>query len=102
MFASSTLTEHVLRGVVGGAAFAAAMVYSADVPLLGLVLLPVALIALRGCPMCWTMGLFETVANKFRRSADVRGRYVCTEDGCTRVTPQQPSLESKLTGVPRG
>jgi len=36
---------------------------------LSALLLPLGLVALRGCPMCWTMGLFETIAHKVRGPA---------------------------------
>jgi hypothetical protein len=41
--------------------------------------LPVALLAFRGCPMCWTLGLVETVI------ARVQGRpskASCVEGSC--------------------
>ncbi len=74
-FASTSIARHLIRGVVGfgliGSAFALA-------PSLGpatLALAPVGMIALRGCPMCWTVGLIETAsAGRLRRS--------CTEAGC--------------------
>ncbi len=28
--------------------------------------LVVAVVAMRGCPMCWTMGLLETIGERFR------------------------------------
>jgi hypothetical protein len=38
-----------------------------------LVLLPLSLYLLRGCPVCWTIGLFETIAMRFhQRFADER------------------------------
>jgi len=57
-FASRSVTEHLLRGALGIGALATA----AFVPLpAALGLLVLGLVALRGCPMCWTMGLIETV-----------------------------------------
>jgi hypothetical protein len=42
---------------------------------LSLLLLPVVLYFLRGCPICWTIGLFETIAMVIRKrfSSDGRG-----------------------------
>jgi hypothetical protein len=91
MFASSTLTEHVLRGLIGIAAFAGAVVYSPDAPLLSMLLLPVGLVALRGCPMCWTMGLFETIANKFRRSP-IPADQLCVDGSC--AVRREPAAKS--------
>ena len=63
-FCSRSITIHLLRGV------AAAL-------LLGLALWPGpgwlragallgAVLLMRGCPMCWLLGLFETVRRRFR------------------------------------
>lgn len=62
MFASRTLVEHRLRGVVGLAALAVAVVIGPSHPVRAVALIPVALIALRGCPTCWLVGLVQTVA----------------------------------------
>ena len=71
MFASSTFTEHVGRGVAGMLAIAAAVSlgHHAGTPaLVGSVMLAIgALVALRGCPVCWTTGLIEMI--RARRSA---------------------------------
>lgn len=75
MFASKSLTEHVARGAVGIGVLVGTMMLIPDHPLLALAGIPVALIALRGCPACWTIGLFETIA------ATARGRACpCGED----------------------
>lgn len=65
MFASATLVEHLLRGAAGIGAIWLAVVFSASLWLsLGLGVL--ALLAFRGCPMCWTVGLVETVRARLR------------------------------------
>lgn len=70
-FASASLPRHLTRGVVG---FGALIGSIALLPLIGaisLLLLPVGLIALRGCPMCWAIGLAQTVSRgRLRRSCD--------------------------------
>jgi hypothetical protein len=69
LFASRTIGQHLLRGLVGGIAFVIA------VPLFFLgegwlamtgaaVFGVVAVLALRGCPLCWTVGLVETVIHR--------------------------------------
>ncbi|MEU5811681.1 hypothetical protein [Streptomyces sp. NPDC047718] len=74
-FASDTVPRHLARGAVGFGALAGAL---ALLPLTGpasLLLAPVGLVALRGCPMCWAIGLVETVsAGRLRRS--------CTDGSC--------------------
>jgi hypothetical protein len=59
MFASRTLTEHLLRGIVGIGAMIGAVAF-APLGWASLLLVPVGLVALRGCPMCWTIGLVQT------------------------------------------
>jgi len=65
MFASKTLLEHLVRGVIGFGAVILAINLARAPDLLGqgaaLALVLSALVALRGCPICWTMGLFETL-----------------------------------------
>jgi hypothetical protein len=66
MFASQTLIEHVLRGAVGVGALWIAVAIAADHPWGSLALGALALLAFRGCPICWTLGLFETVRQQWR------------------------------------
>jgi hypothetical protein len=70
-FASKTLARHALRGGVAIGAIALAIELNHDQPLLAGVAGIAALIALRGCPMCWIVGLLETLradAEPFRRN----------------------------------
>jgi hypothetical protein len=64
MFGSKTLLGHLLRGLIGLAAIVAAifLMRRGDVmSMTGAALLViVALIAWRGCPLCWLTGLFTT------------------------------------------
>jgi len=63
MFASSSLTEHLVRGLVGIGALSTAVWVGTDAgwpAVLGSVTLGlVSLIAFRGCPVCWSIGLFS-------------------------------------------
>lgn len=62
MFASGSVAVHLLRGVLGFALLAAAVFLADPHPGWALPAFGLALIALRGCPMCWTLGLFETAS----------------------------------------
>jgi hypothetical protein len=64
MFASRSLVEHLLRGVVGIATIGGAVLLSGSHPWAASGLLALGVLALRGCPMCWTIGLFETARAK--------------------------------------
>ncbi|MFJ6484917.1 MULTISPECIES: hypothetical protein [unclassified Streptomyces] len=74
-FASSSLPRHLLRGAVGLGALVGAF---ALLPLYGpitLALAPVGLVALRGCPMCWAIGLAQTLSRgRLRRECGTEGR----------------------------
>jgi hypothetical protein len=60
MFASRTLTEHLIRG---GAAAAMIAVALSDVPWWCVIpAVCLAIVLLRGCPMCWLAGLVMTIA----------------------------------------
>jgi len=85
MFASSTWTEHLLRGLIGIAAFVGAFMMREALPWLSLALLPLGLVALRGCPMCWTVGLIELGMNKMRGRTDQGLRARCTDGSCARL-----------------
>ncbi|MFI0351705.1 hypothetical protein [Actinomadura sp. 9N407] len=78
-FASTSLPRHLLRGGLG---FGALIGSFALIPALGpasLLLLPVGLLALRGCPTCWTIGLIQTISQgRLQRS--------CTDGRCELTT----------------
>lgn len=66
-FGSRRLSVHLIRGVGGFVALGAALATMNTTLWPSLVLLPVSLYLLRGCPMCWTIGLFETLAMRFHQ-----------------------------------
>ena len=78
--AGEPLGRHLVRGAVGFGALAGAIALVPLIGVAGLVLAPVGLVALRGCPACWFMALAETLS---------RGRLERTcEDGvCELRTP---------------
>ncbi|MGN9781157.1 hypothetical protein ACTMTF_07005 [Nonomuraea sp. ZG12] len=83
-FASSSVPRHLARGAAG---FGALIASFALIPLVGpvsLVLAPVALLAFRGCPTCWMIGLVQTISMG-------RLRRTCTDSGC--------ELTARVTGA---
>lgn len=73
-FASATLTRHLVRGGIGFGALIGAI---ALLPLMGpvaLLLAPAGLLALRGCPMCWAVGLAQTLSRGRLERECVDGR----------------------------
>lgn len=75
MFCSTSIIQHVLRGIGALALLVcAALVFQAH-PLWALLPLAGALLLMRGCPMCWLVGLFETIAQRRnRRAAGSKGQ----------------------------
>ena len=63
MFASPSLAQHLLRGLVGFGALTAAILLARTPGLVAAsaALAIFAVLALRGCPVCWTLGLVETL-----------------------------------------
>jgi hypothetical protein len=63
-FASRSVAVHLARGAIAVAAFVGAAIGSTVVGAWALLLAPVGLVALRGCPTCWIVGLLETLSNR--------------------------------------
>ncbi|SEG89022.1 hypothetical protein SAMN05444920_106375 [Nonomuraea solani] len=83
-FASTSLPRHLARGAVG---FGALICSVALIPVVGpvsLLLAAVGVLAFRGCPTCWAIGLVQTISRgRLRRS--------CSDGVC----------ELKVAGRPR-
>ena len=60
MFASVSLLGHLIRGGVGIALTVVAIRHQHS-PALALLAIGAAIVAFRGCPMCWAIGLVETL-----------------------------------------
>ena len=60
-FASHSLLEHVLRGLGGTFFLIWAIGIANTSPIGSLILGALMIFVFRGCPMCWLIGLFETV-----------------------------------------
>ena len=78
-FASRSVPRHLVRGAVGFGLITGSI---ALMPVAGpatLLAAPLALIAFRGCPTCWMVGLAQTVS---------RGRLErrCADGVCTLTT----------------
>lgn len=69
LFASASVAAHLLRGVLGVAAIVAAIDLAPQSTLASLALGMVALLAFRGCPICWALGLVETIVLRLRKGA---------------------------------
>ena len=66
-FASRTVAAHLARGLLGFGLVALAVIGFGRFGWPVLLAAPLAVWAFRGCPMCWTVGLFETLSRRARR-----------------------------------
>ncbi len=82
MFASKSVLEHVLRGFVGVLSLVAAVLLGATHFWIAILAVLVALVAFRGCPMCWTVGLIETILPKILRQRLPDGSVRCVDGQC--------------------
>ncbi len=71
MFGSAFLAAHLMRGAAAAALLAWAIVHQTAYPSQSLGAGVAALVALLGCPMCWTVGLVETLS-QCRRGSPIR------------------------------
>lgn len=62
MSCSRSLSVHLLRGAAAVALLVLGFVYTSAMPWLLPISLVGAVVLLRGCPMCWLMGLFDAIA----------------------------------------
>ena len=60
------LTAHLARGAVAAALIAWAALYAQSQPALALTAGVVAVIAMRGCPACWMLGLCMTISETIK------------------------------------
>lgn len=83
-FASTSLPRHLVRGAVGFGALIGSVALIPVVGLGSLLLAPVGLLALRGCPTCWAIGLVQTISMGRLQRSCVDGRCELTVAGHAR------------------
>ncbi|HEV3047085.1 MAG TPA: hypothetical protein VGY13_06955 [Solirubrobacteraceae bacterium] len=60
--ASRSPARHLARGALGFALIAAALALLGSAGPAALALVPAGMLALRGCPTCWAVGLMQTLS----------------------------------------
>jgi hypothetical protein len=66
MFASKTIAAHLVRGVIAAALIAWALLHQSSDPVFAVAAGAVAMVAMRGCPLCWIIGLVATIGETIR------------------------------------
>lgn len=69
-FGNQSILVHLVRGIVGFGALTLAMIGYDKVGWVALLLLPVTLWMLKGCPVCWSIGLVESIVFKFLKYSE--------------------------------
>ncbi|HEV7937721.1 MAG TPA: hypothetical protein VGP18_06825 [Solirubrobacteraceae bacterium] len=102
--ASQSLARHLTRGAIGFGLIGAAIALTTRVGPAALLLAPFGLVALRGCPTCWCVGLVQTIsAGRLRRSCTgtsctlQRGEHQKCPTGSASVARRRPRLHYRLT-----
>jgi len=86
MFASKTISGHLARGAVGLGTMGFALSGAAAHPWLPLAALPIVLVAFRGCPTCWTVGLMQTLFAKLRGKST---EGLCLDGSCALASRRE-------------
>jgi hypothetical protein len=89
-FASATVADHLRRGAVGFSALALALFLWPRFGLIALAPAAIGVVVLRGCPMCWTIGLIQTVTRH-------RLRRDCTDGSCRLATSRPDATRAGST-----
>jgi hypothetical protein len=80
------LARHLVRGAIGFGLIGSALALTTSIGPASLLLLAPGMVALRGCPTCWLVGLIETVsAGRLERS--------CADGSCTLSRNQHRPFE---------
>ncbi|MFD4240460.1 hypothetical protein ACFWP3_02420 [Streptomyces sp. NPDC058525] len=96
-FASSSLPRHLARGALGFGALTGSVLLIPAVGPAGLLLAPLGLLALRGCPLCWTIGLLQTISRGRLRRSCVDGR--CELSVAGHVQPPEQGAGKQLRSI---
>lgn len=82
--ASASVARHLARGAIGFGLIGSALALTANAGPAALLLAPLGMVALRGCPTCWIAGLIQTIsAGRLQRA--------CTDTSCTLHPPPTPT-----------
>lgn len=91
-FASASVPRHLARGVLGFGALIASVALIPSIGPVSLLLAPLGVLAFRGCPTCWAIGLVQTISmGRLKRS--------CVDGRCELVAaPGKGGRRANATG----
>lgn len=97
-FASRSVTEHLARRLAALALLALTGEFGGEHEFLALACGIAALVLLRGCPLCWTVGLYETLRPRLRSARPTLGRDSHRAEGLPGHTAPQLTVGGRSTG----
>lgn len=97
MFASRSLALHLLRGAAGAGSLVGAVTLAARAPGLTALLMVAGLVLLRGCPLCWTLGLLQTLRGGVRTAGPPAERASTERASTERASAERASAERAST-----
>jgi hypothetical protein len=80
---SRSIAVHLARGILGAGFLAAALQYASIWGWWAMLPALAALVCFRGCPMCWTIGLVETIVD----GGKTGGKAGCIDGSCSLTGP---------------
>src|ERR1700723_705110 len=87
VLASASVARHLVRGAIGFGLIGVALALTPSTGPASLLLVLPGMVALRGCPTCWVLGLIQTAsAGRLRRS--------CAESNCKLRASPHPRAPS--------
>ena len=88
-FGNRNLTVHLLKGPGGFGALGFALFTMNGTPWPSLILVPLSVYLLKGCPVCWTIGIFETLAIRIHERLASRDAGAHADHDCeTKVVDE--------------
>ncbi len=92
---AASVARHLVRGAIGFGLIGSAFALTASLGPAALLLAPVGIVLLRGCPACWLAGLIEIVsAGRLQRS--------CNDGSCMLpATSAKPPAAARPVSLPR-
>ncbi|MER6677694.1 hypothetical protein [Streptomyces sp. NPDC000983] len=93
-YASASVPRHLVRGAVGFGLIAGSIALTTVVGPVALLVTPLALIAFRGCPTCWLVGLAQTISRGRLHRQCVDGVCTLTQTPTTTKVTNPPSAQT--------
>ncbi|MBP2052046.1 hypothetical protein J2Z21_005028 [Streptomyces griseochromogenes] len=100
-FAGKSVPRHVARGVIGFGLIIGSIALVPFAGPLALLAAPLGLVALRGCPTCWMIGLAQTISRGRLERACADGVCTLTEAAPAQMATHEPTPDVTVAATSR-